>query len=219
MRFSRLQAWAGSQAVTQWPRAASSRSSPRWKWALRVPAAIVVVVMLGVGLHQSLPLRHHREWGTSIAVVEVVGGACGIAGAALAPRLIDRLPTGRLTLVIVWTMLPLTVPMALWNTPLAVAAGLGAILLLNPAGNAGISSYRMAITPPELLGRVQAAMQFTSMATMPIAPVLAGVLLSRLGGRDAIAALAGLTAVIALIPTLSRSVRSIPRPAQWVVAG
>lgn len=156
---------------------------------------------------------------TAIAVVEVVGGACGIVGAALAPRLIDRLPTGRLTLLIVWTMLPLTVPMALWNTPLVVAAGLGAILLLNPAGNAGISSYRMAITPPELVGRVQAAMQFTSMATMPVAPILAGALLGWLGGRDAVAALAGLTALIALIPTLSRSVRSIPRPAQWVVAG
>lgn len=152
---------------------------------------------------------------TAIAVVEVVGGVCGIAGAALAPRLIDRLPTGRLALVVAWTMLPLMLPMAYWSTQLVIAAALGVILLLNPAGNAGVSSYRMAITPPELIGRVQSAMQFTSMMTMPVAPVLAGVLLGSLGGRDAILALAVLTALAALIPTLSRSVRSVPRPSEW----
>jgi MFS family permease len=107
-------------------------------------------------------------------------------------------------------------PMAFWSTPLVIAAALGVILLLNPAGNAGSSSYRMAITPPELIGRVQSAMQFTSMVTMPLAPVLAGALLGWLGGRDAMIALTVLTALVALIPTLARSVRSVPRPSEWV---
>ncbi|MDH2413298.1 MFS transporter [Nocardioides sp. CER19] len=152
---------------------------------------------------------------TAIAVVEVVGGICGVVGAAIAPWLIARLPTGRLTLTVAWTMLPLMLPMAFWNTPLVIAAALGVILLLNPAGNAGTSSYRMAITPPPLIGRVQSAMQFTSMMPMPLAPVLAGVLLGWLGGRDAILALVAITALVALIPTLSRSVRSVPRPSEW----
>lgn len=155
---------------------------------------------------------------TAIAVVEVVGGICGIAGAVLAPRLIERVPTGRLTLVVAWTMLPLMLPMAFWNAPLVIAAALGVILLLNPAGNAGVGSYRMTITPPHLIGRVQSAMQFTSMTTMPFAPVLAGALLGWLGGRDAILALTFLTALVALIPTLARSVRSVPRPSEWVSA-
>lgn len=154
----------------------------------------------------------------AIAVVEVAGGVAGIVGAVLAPWLIDRMRTGRLTVAVAWSMLPLTVPMAFWSTPLVVAAALAAILLLNPAGNAGVGSYRMAITPPELVGRVQSAMQFVSMTTMPLAPVLAGVLLGWLGGRDAILALGVLTALVALIPTLSRSVRSVPRPSDWVTA-
>ncbi|WP_017934413.1 MFS transporter [Nocardioides sp. Iso805N] len=152
---------------------------------------------------------------TAIAIVEVVGGLCGIAGAAFAPWLIDRFPTGRLTLAVVWSMLPLMLPMAFWGAPLVVAAGLGAILLLNPAGNAGTSSYRMAVTPGPLVGRVQSAMQFTSLAPMPLAPVLAGLLLGGVGGREAILVLAALTALVALIPTLSRAVRSVPRPAEW----
>ncbi|WGL52233.1 MFS transporter [Nocardioides sp. BP30] len=154
----------------------------------------------------------------AIALIDVVGGLCGIAGAVVAPWLIDRLPTGRLTLLAAWTMLPLMVPMAFWSGPGVVAAGLGAILLLNPAGNAGAGSYRMAITPAPLVGRVQAAMQFTSLVPMPLAPVLAGGLLGWLGGRGAILALAVLSGLIALIPSLSRSVRSVPRPGSWLTA-
>ncbi|WP_284535053.1 MFS transporter [Nocardioides sp. T2.26MG-1] len=150
-----------------------------------------------------------------IGLVEAVAGAAGILGAVLAPWLIDRVPTGRLTVAIAWSFVPLVVPMALWNQPLVVAAALGTGMLLNPAGNAGMGSYRIAVTPPELLGRVQSTMQFVSMSAMPLAPVLAGVLLSTIGGGPAVAVLGVLTAGVALIPTLSSSVRSVPRPTEW----
>jgi hypothetical protein len=107
------------------------------------------------------------------------------------------------------------VPMALWNSPLVVAAALSLGMLLNPAGNAGINSYRIAVTPPALIGRVQSTAQFVSMSAMPLAPILAGALLSGLGGGPAIAVLGILTAGVALIPTLSRSVRTVPRPSEW----
>jgi hypothetical protein len=51
---------------------------------------------------------------------------------------------------------------------------------------------------------------------MPLSPVLAGALLHGLGGSGAIAVLGALIAVVALIPTLSRSVRSVPRPESWI---
>lgn len=151
-----------------------------------------------------------------IGLVEAVAGAAGIIGAVLAPWLIDRVPTGRLTVAIAWSFVPLVIPMALWNQPAVVAAALGVGMLLNPAGNAGMGSYRIAVTPSELLGRVQSTMQFVSMSAMPLAPVLAGVLLSTLGGGPAVAVLGLLTAGVALIPTLSSTVRSVPRPSDWV---
>ncbi|HYF71560.1 MAG TPA: MFS transporter, partial [Nocardioides sp.] len=107
----------------------------------------------------------------AIGLVEAVAGLAGIVGAILAPWLIDRVPTGRLTVAIAWSFVPLVVPMALWNQPLVVAAALGVGMLLNPAGNAGMSSYRIAVTPPELLGRVQSTMQFVAMSAMPLSPV------------------------------------------------
>jgi MFS family permease len=153
-----------------------------------------------------------------IAVVEVAAGACGIAGAVVAPYLIDRVPTGRLTVAVAWSFVPLLVPMIWWNQPLVVAAALSAGVFLNPAGNAGIGSYRVAMTPDELQGRVQSASQLVSMSAMPLAPLLAGGLLAGVGGPAAVAVLTVLTAGVALIPTLARSVRSVPRPVAWAVA-
>ncbi|WP_051551623.1 MFS transporter [Nocardioides sp. URHA0020] len=150
-----------------------------------------------------------------IGLVETAAGVCGILGALVAPWLIDRMRTGRLTVAVAWSFVPLVVPMALWNHPAVVAAALAAGLFLNPAGNAGIGAYRMAVTPPELIGRVQATMQFVSMAAMPLAPVVAGLLLAGVGGGAAVAVLGLLTAAVALIPTLSTSVRSVPRPRDW----
>jgi MFS family permease len=150
-----------------------------------------------------------------IGLVETAIGGFGILGALAAPWLIERCATGRLTVAIAWSFVPLSLPLALWNHPWAMALAASVGMFLNPAGNAGIGSYRMAITPPELVGRVQSTMQFTSMLSMPLAPALAGLLLSTLDGADAVLVLTVASAVVALIPTLSRSVRTVPRPAEW----
>jgi predicted MFS family arabinose efflux permease len=151
----------------------------------------------------------------ALGLVETAGGLCGILGALAAPWLIDRFRTGRLTVLVAWAFVPLSIPLVFWNHPAVVALALSVGIFVNPAGNAGIGAYRVAITPRELIGRAQATMNVVSMSTMPLAPVLAGVLLSAFGGPVAVALMAVLAALVALIPTLSASVRAIPRPAEW----
>jgi MFS family permease len=150
-----------------------------------------------------------------IGLVETASGLFGLLGAVAAPWLIDRLRTGSITVAVAWSWVPLAVPLVFWNNPLVVAASLSAGLFFNPVGNAGMGAYRMALTPPDLQGRVQSTMQFVSMSVMPLFPLLAGLLLGALGGGAAIAVLGILTALAALIPTLSRSVREVPRPVVW----
>ena len=118
----------------------------------------------------------------ALGLVETAAGAFGILGALVAPWLIERFATGRLTVLVAWSFVPLMVPLVFWNHPAVVALALSVGVFLNPAGNAGIGAYRVAVTPRELLGRSQATMSFVSMSVMPLAPVLAGVLLSTLGG-------------------------------------
>ena len=150
-----------------------------------------------------------------IGLVETAAGVFGVLGALAAPSIIDRFATGHLTIAVAWSLTPLVVPMALVNNPAVVAAALGIGLFLNPAGNAGIGAYRIAVTPDELQGRIQSTSQFLSMSVLPLSPLLAGLLLGWLGGGQAVAVLGLLTALVALIPTLSRTMRTLPRPAVW----
>jgi MFS family permease len=152
-----------------------------------------------------------------IGLVETSVGIFGILGALVAPWMIARLRTGTLMIIAAWSFVPLAIPLALWNHPLVMCGCVSLGLFVNPAGNASANSYQMAVSPPHLVGRVQAAMHFVSMISMPLAPALAGALLATVGGTDAILAMAVLTALVALIPTVSRSVRSVPRPADWSI--
>ena len=89
------------------------------------------------------------------------------------------------------------------------------MLLVNPAGNAGMSSYRISVTPDHLVGRVQSATQFVAMASLPLAPILAGGLLALLGGPRQLLVAGVLCGLIAIIPTCARSIRAVPKPADW----
>lgn len=151
----------------------------------------------------------------AIGLVETCAGVGGIVGAVAAPWLVDRIPTGRLTVLVGWSWLPLVLPLAFTADPRVVGACVGAGLLLNPAGNAAMGSYRVAVTPPALQGRVTSTMQFCSMALMPLAPVLGGVLLHAWGAGPATFVLMGCIAAAATVPTLCRPIRSVPRPADW----
>jgi len=150
-----------------------------------------------------------------IGLVSTFAGLGGILGALAAPYVIDRLRTGTLTVVVGWMCVLPLVPLIFWSSPWAACASVFTILLLNPAGNAGIGAYRAAVTPDDLQGRVGSALGFVTMGAMPLAPVLGGLLLGGLGGPATIAGLVAATTVAAMIPTLSRSMRSVPRPADW----
>ena len=151
----------------------------------------------------------------AIGLVSMAAGVAGILGALAAPWIIERMPTGRLVVVTAWSFVPFVIPMAFWNNPAVVAGALGFIMLLNPAGNASGSNYRIAHTPAQLQGRAQSASQFLGMSVIWLAPILGGVLLERIGGRDAVLVIGALTALAALIPTLTRTIRSVPRPSVW----
>jgi predicted MFS family arabinose efflux permease len=150
-----------------------------------------------------------------IGLVSTFAGIGGILGALAAPYVIDRLRTGTLTVAVGWMCVLPLVPLMWWSTWWAAGGAVFAILLLNPAGNAGIGAYRAALTPDALQGRVGSALSFVTHGAMPLSPVLGGLLLATLGGQTAIAGLVGASALVALIPTLSRSMRSVPRPADW----
>jgi MFS family permease len=173
---------------------------------LLVNACFFVVIMRLIREHYS-PAQ--------IGLVSTCAGIGGILGALAAPYVINRARTGTLTVAVAWMCVLPLVPLIWWATPVGACVSVFLLLLLNPAGNAGIGSYRAANTPEDLQGRVGSATSFVSMGVMPFAPLLGGLLLTGLGGTGAVAVLVAATALGALVPTLSRSIRSVPRPAEW----
>ena len=150
-----------------------------------------------------------------IGLVSTCAGVGGILGALAAPYVIERTRTGTLAVAVAWMCVLPLLPLVWWTTPVGACVSVFFLVLLNPIGNAGIGSYRAAVTPDDLQGRVGSAMGFVGMGVMPLAPVLGGWLLTSVGGTGAVAGLVAATAVGALVPTLSRSIRSVPRPAEW----
>jgi len=166
----------------------------------------------------SLRLIRDHYAPAQIGLVSTFAGIGGILGALAAPYVIDRLRTGTLTVAVAWMCVLPLLPLVWWSTPAGACVSVFLILLLNPAGNAGIGAYRVAMTPDRLQGRVGSAMRFLATCTLPLSPVVGGALMTVLGGPAAIAAMGALTAVAALVVTLSRTVRTVPRPVVWQTA-
>jgi MFS family permease len=151
----------------------------------------------------------------SIGLVSTAIGAAGILGALAAPWLIGRFPTGPLLVASVWAFVPGLVLIAFWNNPVAVAVGGSVGIFLNPAGNAGIFAYAQSLIPEDMLGRFMAALTFLVMSLHWAAPLVGGLLLAFLPGREAMLVLALLVGLVALLPTASRTIMGVGRPSSW----
>ena len=152
-----------------------------------------------------------------IGMVTLAMAAGGLLGALAAPRVVERAPTGWLAVGVSWWIAVPMLPLVWFSQPWVVAVCMFAVMLLNPIGNAGISAYRMALTPDEMQGRTSSASRFLVMALMPLSPLLGGWLLEHHGGRTAMAVLVLATVLLAVLLTSARSVRTVPRPDRWQV--
>ncbi|WP_225840349.1 MFS transporter [Streptomyces sp. NK08204] len=121
-----------------------------------------------------------------IGLVMAAAAVGGIAGGMLAGRLARSIGSAR----IIWmSMLVFSAPQVI-----AAAAWRGWGVLLFPLGwgityfammvyNVAQVSYRQSVTPPELMGRMNAAVRWIVWGTLPLGSVLGGVLGTLIGVR------------------------------------
>jgi hypothetical protein len=138
-------------------------------------------------------------------------GAGGLAGAFAAPRLQRAIPAGLTITGCMWTWalvigLMTAIRTPLWLCPLMVVAG-----FVGPAWNVATQTYRMRITPNEMLGRASSVALQIGWGTIPLGSLLAGFLLAALAPDTTMAIVsAGMTAA-ALMATMLRSIRRAGR--------
>jgi len=151
----------------------------------------------------------------SIGLIDTIGAVAGLAGSVVAPAVIRRVPSGMLSIGTGLLLAAGFVPMAFTDSVPVIGLLLAVALVGNPAGNACVSSYLAATTPDRLQGRAMAALTFSAMLFMPLAPVLGGAALAAFGGRTAMLVAAGLTALSVAPLLVSREVRRLSTPDRW----
>jgi predicted MFS family arabinose efflux permease len=163
-----------------------------------------------------------RELGLSAAEIGIVfglGNLGAIVGALSANRLARRFGVGRTIVgstalggpgIILIALAPREFPV-----PFLVAGGM-LIGFEAVVYNINQVSFRQAITPTAMQGRMNATMRFIVWGTIPIGSILGGAIATVVGLREAIwiGAFGAFLAVIPLVVSPVRHLREMPTPAE-----
>ena len=151
----------------------------------------------------------------AIGGIFAVGSVAGVGAALIGGWLLRVAGVGRVTIAgsfvaaIAGALPPLAGrgPGALWVLAGVSLAGFGAVVY-----NVGQVSYRQAITPDRLLGRMNATMRFMVWGTMPIGALIGGTLGGTIGLRPTlwVAAAVGLVAPLFVLASPLRRLRIMP---------
>jgi hypothetical protein len=79
-----------------------------------------------------------------------------------------------------------------------------------PLWNAVVVGYRLSATPNRLQGRVASVDWLLSMSLAAVGPLVGGYLLSTIGSRDTLLAVASLLVVLAALGSAAPSLRTAP---------
>lgn len=88
--------------------------------------------------------------------------------------------------------------MAIMAAPPVLVAGAALAFLLGPVFNVSSVSYRLALTPDELQGRVNSVFRLLSYGSIPVGTAIGGILLNPLGARAELLLIAAGVALCAL---------------------
>ncbi len=154
-----------------------------------------------------------RQEGASSALIGVMLGiaaAGGLLGALLAPMLQRRLSPVHVLVGESW-LLALALPcLLLVHNAVLLGLIVAAAELITPVTNSIVVSYRVALTPDRLQGRVQAASTLVSFSFGWLGPPLVGFLLQSSGATATILTLTGWAVLLALGASCVRAFRDHP---------
>jgi predicted MFS family arabinose efflux permease len=149
----------------------------------------------------------------AIGLVFAVGNVGALVAAVVVRRLTANVRLGHLIVTSIGfgSVPAVLIPLAPQSTPAIYL--IGAFVAFSFGGvvyNVSQGSYRQAITPHRMQGKMNATMRFIVWGTMPLGSFVGGVLAGTLGLRQTlwVSAIGGMTAVL---PVALSSVRSIER--------
>ncbi|MBF6591304.1 MAG: MFS transporter [Ktedonobacterales bacterium] len=161
----------------------------------------------GTGLCLIVLARQRGASPLGIGLIFAAGGAGGLIGALVAPAVRRRWRFGRIIPLLQW-MYALLQPLYALLPGLVVLGIVEALLMVNDQIYDVVwPSYRIALIPDALQGRVTSAYLLVPRVLRPLGLAFSGVLIQRVGAGPALVVLAGGLALLALAVTLNPDVR------------
>ena len=164
------------------------------------PGVLFAVVVIG---------RQQGLSGGEVGALIAVFGACLLLGSLVSPLVRRLLPVRAVLVLELWTWIGCAV-FLVWPNVYVLTAGILPTAIAIPSTDSVVHGYRIAMTPDRLLGRAESVRSMISLLIAPLGPLTAGVLLSTVSARAAIAVFAATGLVLAVWGTLSPSIRMAP---------
>ena len=164
------------------------------------PGVLFAVVVIG---------KQQGLSGGEVGALIAVFGACLLLGSLASPLVRRVLPVRAVLLLELWTWLGCGA-FLIWPNVYVLTAGILPTALAIPSTDSVVHGYRIAMTPDRLLGRAESVRSLISLLIAPFGPLAAGVLISTVSARAAIALFAVTGLVLAVCGTLSPSIRTAP---------
>jgi len=174
-------------------------------------AASVNILLQVLTLGLIVLARHDGASSAQIGLIVGCMGAGGLAGAFAAPWVQRTIPAGITITACMWTWAVLLTLMVLVRVPLWLCPIVTVFGFVGPSWNVSVQTYRMRITPNELLGRTSSVALQVGWGVIPLGSLLAGFLLQALSPTATITVVAAGMAVTALAATVVAPVRHAGR--------
>jgi len=151
-----------------------------------------------------------------IGLIFSIGGIGGVVGSLVGGRIQRRFSFGQVIIAVIWVeaLLFSLYPVAPSWFLLGLIAALSA--MLGPIYNVVQFSYRLALIPGSLQGRVNSTFRLLAFGLNPVGAVLSGFLLERFGTLPTVVLFAACYFSLAALTSLNAHVRSA-RPLHEVV--
>jgi hypothetical protein len=128
----------------------------------------------------------------------------------VAPLIQKRLSYGQAIIGLWWLYVLVWLLVVVARTPIALGVIVACFFLIDSIYNIVQFSYRLALIPDELQGRVNSAFRLISYSLRPVGIALTGVLLQSIGIVQTAVVFAMVLLVLAIVASLNTHIRNAP---------
>jgi predicted MFS family arabinose efflux permease len=190
--------WEGLSWLWREPIVRSMAFLSAMAWVVLATLNLVVIVLA----HRD----HVPPWG--IGLIIGLGGVGGVLGSIAAAPIQHRFRFGPVIIACSWAWALIWPLYAIAPSGLFLGMISAGLYFIFPLYNVTQMSYRVAIVPDQLQGRVNSAFRLIAFSGQPVGLAISGVLMESVGPRPAVLIMAIAPVIMALSATLSASIRN-----------